>query len=641
MTRLFSIFVVLLLFLSLSLSSLAYVDSDITPLCGQDYLTVAQDLIRNARQSIFLKMYLFSSRDSFGWGLAKELIEAHRHGVEVEVILDKSGEGDRKNEMTYNYLKEAGIRVRYDSDEVLTHSKILIVDNEMVIVGSQNWTMAGLSLNNEAGVFIKSKKISEGLLKGESVIDDKVMTLNENNYYTFLSRAFQEAGESIHILMYQLERCPGTLSLVQELVRARGRGVKIEIILDQSFRDNLPEGKNLSGVNLLKENGLEVKFDGVARLTHAKLVIIDGKKTFLGSQNWIDQSGIRYDEDSVAIRSDELARAFLQFMASLEISPSIFPEDEGGEGVKIPYNLLINEAVPTPAVELLDRRAERAFKLYLLLLQAGSEGSSALNISNEYEKMAKILGYDRSKAKGSAKYYRNYYRQHLFRLLRILEKVRLIRFEQCSGLVTFLDPGRTKGPYPIRDRYFVIPDKFWLYGWDKRLSHKAIYFYLIGLLEKSLYPEKAWWSRSYNGMAGLYRISPNTIWEALLELQRFNLMEVYREAWEPDESFADREKNRYFINRLYPMEDFEYKWGSLRERYGESLALEARSLAEELDEPYDLVVIESFIGLLRDYGLAKVKEANKITAAFRRSYGKRHFGYTRAILERSPVSSTQ
>lgn len=99
MTRLFSIFVVLLL-LSLSLSSLAYVDSDITPLCGQDYLTAAQDLIRNARQSIFLKMYLFSSRDSFGAGLAKELIEAHRRGVEVEVILDKSGEGDRKKNYT-------------------------------------------------------------------------------------------------------------------------------------------------------------------------------------------------------------------------------------------------------------------------------------------------------------------------------------------------------------------------------------------------------------------------------------------------------------------------------------------------------------------------------------------------------------
>ena len=83
------------------------------------------------------------------------------------------------------------------------------------------------------------------------------------------------------------------------------------------------------------------------------------------------------------------------------------------------------------------------------------------------------------------------------------------------------------------------------------------------------------------------------------------------------------------------MEDFESGWLDLKERYGEKLAKDARALAEELDEPYDLVIIESFIGLIQDYGLAKVKEANKKTASFRRSYGKRHFGYTKAILSDS------
>lgn len=87
------------------------------------------------------------------------------------------------------------------------------------------------------------------------------------------------------------------------------------------------------------------------------------------------------------------------------------------------------------------------------------------------------------------------------------------------------------------------------------------------------------------------------------------------------------------MNRLYSPADFESRWSELKIRYGETAAA-ARALAEELDEPYDLVVIESFIGLINDYGLAKVREANKITASFRRSYGKRHFGYTQAILER-------
>lgn len=180
--------------------------------------------------------------------------------------------------------------------------------------------------------------------------------------------------------MYSLEKGPETVSLVQDLVRARERGVEIDIILDQSFRDNLPEGKSISGINLLKQNGLAVKFDTVARLTHAKLVVIDGKKTLVGSQNWIDRGKSQYDEDSLLIVSDKLAQAFLQFISSLETSPSIFPEDESLQGVRVPYNFLINELSSTPAVKLLDRRAEMVFKLYLLLLRSKPLQSTQLDI---------------------------------------------------------------------------------------------------------------------------------------------------------------------------------------------------------------------------------------------------------------------
>lgn len=628
---------VLITFILLSSSyGLAYVsDSDITVLVGEDYLPAACELIRDSQESIFLKMYLFA-QDSFGEVLARGLVEAHKRGVEVEVILDKSGEGDYKNEMAYTYLKEAGIKIRYDSSDVLTHSKLLVVDREIAIVGSQNWNRGSLSLNNEAGVLIRSGKISEGLLKGEVACDDNVITLTEDNYYTSLSKAFQEARESIHILIYSLERGPETRSLVDVLAKAKERGVEIEIMLDQSFRDNLPEGKNITGINLLREHGLANKFDSVSRLTHAKLIVIDGKKTFLGSQNWLDITESQYDEDSLLIVSEKVSRTFLQFIASLETSPSIFSEDEIGEGVRVPYSFLINETLPTPAVRLLDRSASRAFKLYLMLLHAKSPESSELNISNRYEELARPLGYDRSKIRDRGKYYRNYYKQHISRFLRILEHVHLVKFDHRSGLVIFLDPGGSEDLYVLpNDKYFVIQDNFWTYGWDCMLSHKAIYLYFIGLLERSLYPEEAWWSRSYKGMAELYEISPNTIWEALWELQRYNLIDVYRDAWEPDEAFTERERNRYHINRLYSMEDFESGWLDLKERYGEKLAKDARALAEELDEPYDLVIIESFIGLIQDYGLAKVKEANKKTASFRRSYGKRHFGYTKAILSDS------
>jgi len=66
-----------------------------------------------------------------------------------------------KTNNAFNLLKDRGINIIYDSRSVTTHSKLVIIDGRIVILGSTNFSYYGLEKNNEANVLIESEKISE------------------------------------------------------------------------------------------------------------------------------------------------------------------------------------------------------------------------------------------------------------------------------------------------------------------------------------------------------------------------------------------------------------------------------------------------------------------------------------------------
>jgi phosphatidylserine/phosphatidylglycerophosphate/cardiolipin synthase-like enzyme len=101
--------------------------------------------------------------------LLKDLIDARKRGVDVQVVLDaeirkrrSTGEWtvNSQNEDTAMRLLAGGVTVYYDSLTTQTHAKMVIVDDQ-AIVGSTNWTHNAVELGNEASVLIKSKPVSE------------------------------------------------------------------------------------------------------------------------------------------------------------------------------------------------------------------------------------------------------------------------------------------------------------------------------------------------------------------------------------------------------------------------------------------------------------------------------------------------
>ena len=107
--------------------------------------------IGEAKKTIQVQAYSFTNAD-----IAKALLDAHKRGVNVRVVLDKSQETEKYTSATF--LANAGVPVRIDDDFAIAHSKIMILDEETVITGSFNFTKAAEERNAENVLVIRGNR---------------------------------------------------------------------------------------------------------------------------------------------------------------------------------------------------------------------------------------------------------------------------------------------------------------------------------------------------------------------------------------------------------------------------------------------------------------------------------------------------
>ena len=110
--------------------------------------------IDNAKSEILVQAYSFTSTP-----IAKSLLEAHKRGVRVEVILDKSQK--TQNYSSATFLANSKIPTFIDSNHAIAHNKVMIIDGNTVITGSFNFTKAAESKNAENLLIIKSDEIAK------------------------------------------------------------------------------------------------------------------------------------------------------------------------------------------------------------------------------------------------------------------------------------------------------------------------------------------------------------------------------------------------------------------------------------------------------------------------------------------------
>lgn len=156
---------VLFIFLSVGHS----IAGDIRLLTNKDYFPALEDKIRNARQEILVSVYVFrttESKKNFATKLRGSLISAAGRGVKVTVLLEKE-DGTRKgsslndgNAYTAHILSKGKVKVYFDEPGTTTHTKLVVIDNRFVFIGSHNFTDSALRRNNEASVMIDSPQMA-------------------------------------------------------------------------------------------------------------------------------------------------------------------------------------------------------------------------------------------------------------------------------------------------------------------------------------------------------------------------------------------------------------------------------------------------------------------------------------------------
>ncbi len=110
--------------------------------------------INGAVSTLDCRIFYFTRTD-----VRDALIAAHNRGVTVRMIIDASGAESQYS--VHEDLRTAGIDVKVENWPGKEHMKALAADNEVVILGSQNWTGSGNTDSDENTLYIKNTTLAQ------------------------------------------------------------------------------------------------------------------------------------------------------------------------------------------------------------------------------------------------------------------------------------------------------------------------------------------------------------------------------------------------------------------------------------------------------------------------------------------------
>ncbi|XP_013415912.1 mitochondrial cardiolipin hydrolase [Lingula anatina] len=115
-------------------------------------LTHMLSYLRSARKTLDLCVFVITCHE-----LSDTVIALHERGVTVRVITD-----DEQVDITGSKIgafRAAGIQVRQDRSSYLMHHKFALIDEDVLINGSFNWTRQAVTGNNENLLITNSRDI--------------------------------------------------------------------------------------------------------------------------------------------------------------------------------------------------------------------------------------------------------------------------------------------------------------------------------------------------------------------------------------------------------------------------------------------------------------------------------------------------
>jgi len=110
-------------------------------------------LIKQAQKEINIPAFLITDK----W-LADELIASHNRGVKIKIILDASSSHSKYSQI--KYLRNNGIKVKVENYAGKIHNKSILIDDNITIIGSMNFSRSGQNNNDENVIVLKNNAIT-------------------------------------------------------------------------------------------------------------------------------------------------------------------------------------------------------------------------------------------------------------------------------------------------------------------------------------------------------------------------------------------------------------------------------------------------------------------------------------------------
>jgi cardiolipin synthase len=289
--------------------------------------------IDTAEETIYVQTYIWKD-DTIGHQVASKLKQAADRGVEVTVSKDVLGtvfelfdmlEGKPSPVYTKRGLKgHDNITVKTDIFADTDHSKYFIVDDRIAIFGGMNiadeyhteWhDYMALA---ETARYVKAfrDKVVHGA-PWPTTTPSAVVTVNDQNateIRTAITEVLDHARERVIIEHAYFS----DTKVIEAVMRAAGRGVQVDIILPKEPDTHIYP--NWVTTNQLLESDFRgtLRIFLYPRMTHAKVMLVDGTIAAVGSANLTPRSMLTSREVTLFVHGDRDSRFIRELRDTLE-----------------------------------------------------------------------------------------------------------------------------------------------------------------------------------------------------------------------------------------------------------------------------------------------------------------------------------
>ena len=107
-----------------------------------------KELLASAKKTVQVAMFTWTHKE-----LAQAVIQAAERGVKVDLVIDgHSGKG--ASDKIVKLLKQKGMNIALSQGGPLLHHKFLLIDGEILVNGSTNWTRAAFNQNDDCFIVL-------------------------------------------------------------------------------------------------------------------------------------------------------------------------------------------------------------------------------------------------------------------------------------------------------------------------------------------------------------------------------------------------------------------------------------------------------------------------------------------------------